>query len=187
MSNSCVCGGLGDCDSSCKAGGKINPKPSNPKDIVGSDKLPVHLWPTTATMMGCLGLMDGLKYGRSNYRSIGVRASIYFDALIRHAYAWFEGEECDPDSGLPHLSHALACLAIIVDADAAGKMTDDRMIRGGYRDLVTELTPHVARLREKYGKSNVRHYTIADNDAMDEHAARETDARLIAESNKEPA
>ncbi|HEY6022243.1 MAG TPA: dATP/dGTP diphosphohydrolase domain-containing protein [Candidatus Paceibacterota bacterium] len=162
----------------------MSQKPSNPKDIVGSDKLPVHLWPTTATMMGCLGLMDGLKYGRSNYRVIGVRASIYFDALIRHVYAWFEGEERDPDSGLPHLSHALACLAIIVDANAAGKMTDDRMVAGGYRDIITELTPHVARLREKHGKREVHHYTIADTLAMTEHESREADARLVAESNQ---
>lgn len=77
--------------------------------------------------MGCLGLMDGaLKYGRANWRVSGVRASIYFDAASRHLNAWFEGEGQDPDSGLPHLSHALACLAILVDAEAAGMLVDDR-------------------------------------------------------------
>ena len=49
-------------------------KPTNPKDAVGSDKLPLHLWPTTATVVGALGLLDGaLKYGRSNFRAVGVR------------------------------------------------------------------------------------------------------------------
>jgi hypothetical protein len=138
-------------------------KPTNPKDAIGSGKLPLHLWPTTATALGSLGLLDGmLKYGRSNYRAIGVRASIYYDAASRHLNAWFEGEECDPDSGLPHLAHALACLAIIVDAEAAGKLNDDRMAPGGYRTLLNRLTPHVARLKELHAGKAPRHYTIAD-------------------------
>lgn len=60
-------------------------KPTNPKDLIGSGKLPLHLWPTTATAMGCIGLLEGmLKYGRSNWREAGVRASIYVDACKRH-------------------------------------------------------------------------------------------------------
>lgn len=138
-------------------------KPTNPKDLIGSDKLPLHLWPGTASMMGCLGLLDGmLKYGRSNWREAGVRYSIYVDALDRHVKALFEGEDNDPDSGLPHEAHALACLAIIVDAKAAGKLVDDRMYPGGHRALVDELTPHVARLKEKHADKNPKHYTIED-------------------------
>lgn len=136
-------------------------KPTNPKDAIGSDKLPLHLWPVTASALGSLGLLDGmLKYGRSNFRAIGVRASIYFDAANRHLNAWFEGEECDPDSGLDHLAHALACMAIIVDARAAGKLNDDRMTAGGYRKLITELSPHVARLKKQHEGKNPKHYTI---------------------------
>ena len=139
-------------------------KQSNPKDAIGSDKLPIHLWPTTATIMGSIGLLDGmLKYGRSNFRGIGVRASIYVDACQRHLNAWFEGEDCDPDSGVPHLAHALACLAILVDAQAAGKLNDDRMVEGGYRKLVTELTPHVARLKKMHDGKDPYHYTVKDN------------------------
>jgi hypothetical protein len=137
-------------------------KPTNPKDAIGSDKLPLHLWPETATALGCLGLLDGAcKYGRANFRAIGVRASIYVDAVKRHVNAWNEGEEVDPDSGLPHLAHALACLAIIVDAEAAGKLNDDRQYPGGYRALVTELTPHVARLKALHAGKSPKHYTIA--------------------------
>ena len=141
-------------------------KPTNPKDAVGSDKLPLHLWPTTATVLGCLGLLDGmLKYGRSNYRAVGIRASIYYDAADRHLKAWFEGEDIDPDSGLPHLAHLLACVAIIVDAQAAGKLNDDRMVAGGYRRLVAELTPHVARLKELHKEKSPKHYSIEDTNA----------------------
>jgi hypothetical protein len=137
-------------------------KPTNPKDLIGSGKLPLHLWPVTATALGSLGLLDGmLKYGRSNFRAVGVRASIYYDAASRHLNAWFEGEGVDPDSGLPHLAHALACLAIIVDAEAAGKLNDDRMHPGGYRELINSLTPHVARLKEVHADKSPQHYTIA--------------------------
>ena len=138
-------------------------KPSNPKDMIGSDKLPLHLWPTTATAHGCLALLDGmLKYGRSNFRAVGVRASIYHDAVGRHCNAWLEGEDIDPDSGLSHLAHALAGLAILVDAQAAGQLTDDRLYPGGYRKLINALTPHVARLKALYAGRTPKHYTIAD-------------------------
>jgi hypothetical protein len=139
-------------------------KPTNPKDAIGSDKLPIHLWPETATIYGCLGLLDGaLKYGRSNWREAGVRVTIYVDALRRHIGAYFEGEDFDPDSGLPHLSHALACLAILVDAGAAGKLVDDRQYRGdGYRKTVEALTPAVPRLKTKHVGKTPKHYTIAD-------------------------
>ena len=139
-------------------------KHTNPKDAIGSSKLPIHLWPNTATAMGCIGMLNGmLKYGRSNFRNSGIRASIYVDAAKRHIDAWFEGEEVDPDDGVPHLSAALACLAIIVDSNAAGLLTDDRMVKGGYRDLVTELTPHVERLKQLHSTKNPKHFTIADN------------------------
>lgn len=135
-------------------------KPTNPKDLIGSDKIPLHLWPSTATALGSLAMLDGaLKYGRSNFRAIGVRASIYKDACDRHVARWFEGEDNDPDSGLPHLAHALACLAIIIDAQAAGKLNDDRMYEGGYENLLKELTPHVARLKQLHADRQPTHYT----------------------------
>jgi hypothetical protein len=138
-------------------------KATNPKDAIGCGKLPLHLWPSTATMMGCVGLLNGmLKYGRSNWRKAGVRASIYYDALHRHMDAWFEGEDVDPDDNVPHLSAALACLAIIVDAQAAGMLNDDRMVPGGYRGLRDGLTPAVNELKEHHADKNPKHWTIED-------------------------
>ena len=139
-------------------------KPTNPKDDIGSNKLPLHLWPTTATALGCLAFLNGaLKYGRSNWRVAGVRASIYYDACRRHLDAWFEGEECDPGDGVPHLSAALACLAIIADAGAAGKLNDDRMIAGGYRQLMERLTPEVERLKVLHAGRSPEHYNIGSD------------------------
>lgn len=136
---------------------------TNPKDAIGSSKLPLHLWPPSATAVGCLGFLDGmLKYGRSNWRASPVLASIYVAALKRHSDAYYEGQTNDPDTGIPHLAGVLASAAILVDAAAAGTLVDDRQYPGGYQKLVAELTPHVARLRELRAGKNPRHYTIAD-------------------------
>ena len=143
-------------------------KPTNPKDALGSNKIPIHLWPETATVLGAMAFLYGaVNYGRSNYRAIGVRASIYYDAAKRHLNKWFEGETTDSDSGLPHLAHALACIAIIVDAEACDNLNDDRMIAGGYAKMVEEMTPHVARIKEQFKDKHPKHYTIKDNDGTD--------------------
>lgn len=138
-------------------------KPTNPKDAIGSDKLPLHLWPTTASALGCLAFLEGaLKYGRQNFRPIGVRSSIYYDAARRHLDAWFEGEDVAQDSGIHHLGHALACIAILVESQVKGNLVDDRAFPTEYRKFVEELTPHVKRLKDKYADKSPKHYTITD-------------------------
>jgi hypothetical protein len=115
-------------------------------------------------VLGCMGLLDGAaKYGRSNFRAAPVRASIYYDALRRHLAGWFEGRPCDPDSGLPDAAHMLADLAILVDAEAAGTLIDDRNVKGGYHKLLEDMTPHVKRLQDKHADKSPKHYTIADD------------------------
>lgn len=144
-------------------------KPTNPKDLLGTDKLPLHLWPASATALGSLGLLDGCgKYGRQNYREFGVLASVYVAAAKRHLDAWYEGEDFAADSGVPHLGHALACLAILVDAEAVGELIDDRSYKGHYySDFVEKLTPLVKALREKHADKVVHHWTIADNKSQE--------------------
>jgi hypothetical protein len=136
----------------------------NPKDRISRGKLPLSLWPPIATALGCLALFDGArKYGRANFRAVPVYASVYVDATKRHLDAWFEGEEADPESGLDHLAHALASIAIIVDARAAGTLIDDRQYPGGYRAAIEALTPHVARLTALYAdREEPKHFTIGD-------------------------
>lgn len=138
---------------------------SNPKDVIGSTKLPVELWPATATILGSLALLDGLmKYGRTNWRATDVRASIYVAACKRHLDAWFEGEDIDPDSKVPHLAHALACLAILVDADASGTLIDDRQMQIKYRDFVNKYTPLVEQIKRNHAERvPPHHFTIKDS------------------------
>lgn len=145
-------------------------KDTNPKEAIGSNKIPFHVWPETATVEGVLGMLEGvLKYGRSNYRVAGVRASVYYDACRRHLNAWFEGEDKAPDSEISHLGHALACIAILIDAREAGKLNDDRMVRGGYHAMVERLTPDVKRLKEKHADKNPHQFTIADSAPPEKH------------------
>ncbi len=138
-------------------------KNTNPKDLIGCDKIPLHLFPTTAIIAGSLAILDGmLKYGRHNWRAAGVRASIYCDAAHRHLNAWFEGEDEDPDSKLPHLAHAIACVAILIDAQASDNLKDDRMYEIKYREYLNKMTPHVKRLKELHKDKSPRHWTIED-------------------------
>ena len=142
---------------------KIEPKPSNPKDAIGSTKIPYHVWPEVATILGAMKMLAGaLKYGRSNYRAIGIRATIYTDAIRRHTNDFLEGEDFDPEDGLHHMAGVLACAAIILDAYYAGKMIDDRMYPGGYKRVRAEMTAAVTRLKELYAGRNPKHWTIQD-------------------------
>ena len=102
-------------------------KLSNPKDRVGIRKPPVSPIPQTVIAEVGVGMMEGArKYGRHNYREIGVTASVYFDATRRHLDRWWEGEDTDPDSGLCHVTKAICSLVVLRDAMIQKKLTDDR-------------------------------------------------------------
>lgn len=66
------------------------------------------------------------KYGERNWRKSEILASTYEGAILRHFLAWASGEDLDPESGLPHLSHVRACCAIVLDSAKCGTLIDDR-------------------------------------------------------------
>jgi hypothetical protein len=102
-------------------------KSTNPKDAVGTGKVPFSTIPSEVIAeLGLVMLEGARKYGRHNYRAAGVRASVYFDAAIRHLTRWWEGEDLDPDSGMPHLIHAMACCTVIRDSQVYDNWVDDR-------------------------------------------------------------
>ena len=101
-------------------------KDTNPKDLIGITKPSMSSVSGGALLLLGAAMTEGHKYGRHNYRVSGVRAGVYYDAIWRHLLAWWEGEDIDPDSGLPHTAKAMACLAILVDAEMNGKLNDDR-------------------------------------------------------------
>ncbi len=99
----------------------------NPKDAIGSAKNPHGCISKAVLAEVGLAMMEGArKYGRHNYRVSPVRAEVYLDACNRHVDAWWEGEDIDPDSGLHHLSKAIASLFVIRDAIIQGCWYDDR-------------------------------------------------------------
>lgn len=128
-------------------------KLSNPKDAVGIKKVPFSTVPSEVIAEIGLAMMEGArKYGRHNYRIAGVRSSVYYDALFRHITAWWEGEDTDPDSGLNHVSKALATLVVLRDAMINEMLTDDRppSLKSGW---VSELNKKASEIIEKYPDS----------------------------------
>jgi len=102
-------------------------KDSNPKDAIGSKKAPLSTLSMPVCFEVAAGMLEGgCKYGRHNYRVIGVRSSVYYDATMRHLAAWWEGQDIDPDSGIHHVSKAIASLFVLRDAMIHGKVYDDR-------------------------------------------------------------
>ena len=105
----------------------MNVKDTNPKDAVGTKKVPFSTVSAPVIAEIGLAMLEGArKYGRHNYRAVGVRGSVYYDALMRHLTAWWEGEDVDEDSGLSHITKALACLVVLRDSMLMENWVDDR-------------------------------------------------------------
>ena len=109
---------------------------TNPKTRMGALKIPLHLVPPSAMHALAIAFEDGArKYGAFNFRDSAVSSSTYYAALLRHVSAWFDGEDVAKDSGIEHLHHAMACLAILIDAKSVGKLNDDRPTAGASAKL----------------------------------------------------
>lgn len=135
-------------------------KPTNPKDFVGLTKPPMSTVSKLVMAEVGVAMLEGaMKYGRHNYRGTDVLASIYIDAAGRHLDAWYEGQELDPDSGMSHLTKAIASLTVLRDAQIVGTMIDDRppaMAPAGFwEDLGNKVKAIIAR----YGHVKPKHYT----------------------------
>ena len=129
--------------------GKQQPKGINPKDLIGSKKVSITKFPMVALVHGAHAMMNGAsKYGPYNWRDNSVIASIYVDAAIRHLASWFEGEEVAEDSGVHHLGHAMACMAILLDAQSSGNLYDDRPKQGALANVLAELNDKVRKAYE---------------------------------------
>lgn len=65
------------------------------------------------------------KYGRYNYCK-GHKASQLVAAMMRHATAYFNGEEHDPVDGQHHLGSVMACCSMLLRQKELGTLIDDR-------------------------------------------------------------
>ena len=128
-----------------------NIKESNPKDRIGVTKVPFSVIPSQVMAeVGVAMLEGGFKYGVSNYRDAGVRATVYYDATLRHLTSWLEGEDIDPDSGLSHITKAITSLIVLRDGMKNDLWVDDRPIKVSNPNWMQELNQKVKALIEKY-------------------------------------
>jgi Domain of unknown function (DUF5664) len=143
----------------------VTTKPTNPKDAFGIKKASLSCVPSPVLMEVGIGMLEGAgKYGRHNYRIYGVRASVYYDAALRHLMSWWEGEDIDADSGLSHVTKAICSLVVLRDAMIQGKFNDDRPPVS--RAWLADLNAKAEALFEKY-PDPVKPYTEADNSWLD--------------------
>jgi hypothetical protein len=136
-------------------------KPTNPKDSIGVNKAPMSTLPANVLMEVGVAMLEGAaKYGRHNYRAVGVRASVYYDALMRHMMAWWEGEDIDADSGLSHITKAIATLMVLRDSMARGNMVDDRPPVSS--EFIPLLNAAAAQIIKRHKDKAPHHYTAHD-------------------------
>ena len=82
------------------------------------------------------------KYAPGNWMRVAEPEARYYAAMMRHLEAWRMGLVVDPESGLPHLAHALCCLVFL----AAFSSGEARLAAGAQRehqvDAAGEVTAH---------------------------------------------
>jgi hypothetical protein len=126
-------------------------KDTNPKDAIGVTKAPMSTVPAAVMLELGVAMLEGsCKYGRHNYRFAGVRASVYYDALMRHVMEWYEGTDLDEDSGLSHIIKAIATLTVLRDAMLNNMVFDDRPIGMVCPDWLKTLNEKTAAIIAKY-------------------------------------
>lgn len=99
-------------------------KPEGKKFDQGKPR--VDLLPPDALLAVAQVLTFGAeKYGARNWEK-GIAYGRLFAAAQRHLLAWQGGEENDPETGLPHLSHAACCVMMLLSTAKRGIGPDDR-------------------------------------------------------------
>lgn len=90
------------------------------------EKPRMELVPAGATLEIAKVLTFGAKkYAAHNWRK-GFDYSRLIGALERHIAAFKEGEDTDPESGLPHMAHAGCCVMFLLEHQLKGYGKDDR-------------------------------------------------------------
>jgi hypothetical protein len=90
------------------------------------EKNPLHLLPTVALeKVGEVLAFGARKYASHNWRLVDLR-SRYYAATLRHLFAWWRGDDVDPETGLPHLAGAACSLLFLLEAELVGLGADDR-------------------------------------------------------------
>lgn len=104
-------------------------------------KAPFELLPPEALFGTADAMAVGAgKYGERNWEA-GLKMGRVFGAAMRHLWAWWMGEDLDPESGLSHLHHAGACVMMLQAYSVRGRVDlDDRYVAQAERsnDIIRE-------------------------------------------------
>jgi hypothetical protein len=91
-------------------------------------KVPLELIPLSS-LEDCARVFG---YGRRKYAAWnwakGMQWSVPYGCLLRHMKAWFDGEDNDPESGYPHLGHAMCNLVMLSTFARTYREGDDRPV-----------------------------------------------------------
>lgn len=85
-----------------------------------TDLLPVAALEEVAHVM----TFGAKKYAPYNWQGLSV--SRLYGAALRHLWAWWRGEDADPETGRSHLAHAACCVLMALDQMLARHEYDDR-------------------------------------------------------------
>lgn len=92
-----------------------------------SDKLRLDLIPVSAMMsLGRALTFGAQKYSDRNWE-MGFKFSRVVGALLRHLYAWYGGEDIDPESGLNHTELILCNAVFLNEIRSTHPELDDRV------------------------------------------------------------
>ena len=129
---------------------ETDPK-DNPK--VGAAQKKFKMSNVPACVLGEVGVAmteGAIKYGSYNFRSAKMSARTYYDGTMRHLMAWWEGEDIDPDSGLHHVTKAIASLVVLRDSMINETFVDSRPPKAP-KTWVAGLNAAAEVLTDKYG------------------------------------
>ena len=68
------------------------------------------------------------KYAENNWQTVTDARRRYYDAMLRHIDAWWQGEQKDSETGESHLAHAICCAMFLMWLDNNSKNQNASMV-----------------------------------------------------------
>jgi hypothetical protein len=98
-------------------------------------KAPIHLIPPSILLhLAEVYAYGARKYAPRNWEK-GMDWSRMYDSAMRHLLAFWEGQDLDDESGLPHIAHAMWNVAGLVYYSDLYRDRDDRPHRRDYEEV----------------------------------------------------
>lgn len=92
------------------------------------DKPEMYLVPPLALLeVGKVLTYGAKKYSPDNWRKLDNLQERYTSAAMRHLLAHMSGEECDDETDMSHLAHAICCLMFKLEDQLLEKIEEERL------------------------------------------------------------